>query len=280
MAFSEPIAELTLSAVSNADDMGFIALHDLSGVMESKPDDSYRVIGGHMMTALSARWGLGADLYRETGDADIGVERVVIRDHHLVEDLLGLGYEKVDGSRFERAVPDLQTRLTGADAKVPLSSIDILIPAYTSRSRANKRVGDALVATEAPGLATALQRTPVAMNLSLRLLNGSELGANLLFPDEVAALTMKALVTRARSKDTDVVDLWRCLEVCQAARVTPEAFATNDDLVSACSITRELFLERYGSGMRDLTAYHQLSRTGADQRHTRVRALMDSVIGQ
>lgn len=91
MAIREPIAELTLSAVSIADDMGFIALRDLSGVMRNKPHDSYRVIGGHMMTALSARWGLGADLYRETGDADVGVERVVIRDHNLVEDLLGLG---------------------------------------------------------------------------------------------------------------------------------------------------------------------------------------------
>lgn len=55
------------------------------------------------------------------------------------------------------------------------------------------------------------------MSLHLRCLNGSVLDADLCFPDEAAALALKALATQARSKDTDVVDLWRCLEVCAAA---------------------------------------------------------------
>lgn len=33
------------------------------------------------------------------------------------------------------------------------------------------------------------------------------------FPDEVAALTLKAFASQVRDKPTDVVDLWRCLEV-------------------------------------------------------------------
>lgn len=279
MASRAPLTDLTLSAVSAADDMGFVALHDLSRVMSTKPQNSYRVIGGHMMTALAARWNLGADLYRETGDADVGVPPVAIRDQNLVEDLLALGYKKVSGSRFERRLPDLQLRLTGNDAVVPSSVIDILLPAYTSRPHENKRVGDSIVATEAPGLANALIRAPVAMNLHLWRLDGSKLEGNLLFPDEVAALAMKALVTRVRSRDTDVVDLWRCLEICQAAGITPEEFITNDDQIRAATIIRSLFVERDGPGMRDLTAYQRLSSTDADQRHTRIRALMASVLG-
>jgi hypothetical protein len=65
MASREPLTELTLSPASIADDMSFVVLHDLSVVMRDKPHDAYRVIGGHMMTALCARWRLGADLYRE-----------------------------------------------------------------------------------------------------------------------------------------------------------------------------------------------------------------------
>ena len=279
MASRTPLTDLTLSAVSTADEMGFVALHDLSCAMSDKPRDSYRVIGGHMMTALAARWGLGADLYRETGDADVGVPPVTIRDQNLVEDLLALGYKKVSGSRFERELSDLQLRMTGSDAVVPRSVIDILLPAYTSRPHENKRVGDSIVATETLGLATALMRAPVAMNLHLWRLDGSKLEGNLLFPDEVAALALKALVTTVRSKDTDVVDLWRCLEICQAAGVTPGEFVTNDDLIRAATIIRRLFAERDGYGMRELTAYHGLSSTGTDQRHTRIRALIVSVLG-
>ncbi len=48
--------------------------------------------------------------------------------------------------------------------------------------------------------------------------------AELWFPDEVAALVLKAFATRVRSKATDVVDLWRCLEVALAAGVQPSDF--------------------------------------------------------
>ena len=54
-----PLNRLVLSAGSVADDVGFVALSDLSRVMGK---DSYRIIGGHMVMMLVARWMLGADL--------------------------------------------------------------------------------------------------------------------------------------------------------------------------------------------------------------------------
>jgi hypothetical protein len=61
---------VTLTATSVADDLGYVALADLAGLLKT---DRYRIIGGHMVTALVARWGLGSELYRETGDTDLGV---------------------------------------------------------------------------------------------------------------------------------------------------------------------------------------------------------------
>jgi hypothetical protein len=74
MAADAPLSHLVLSAASVADDLGYVALADLAQAAGEDTSD-YRVIGGHMVTVLAAGWMLGADLYRETGDADLGVTR-------------------------------------------------------------------------------------------------------------------------------------------------------------------------------------------------------------
>ncbi len=73
MAPATPLDRLLLVATSVADDVGYVALSDLSQAVGSEPPGNYCVIGGHMVTALVARWQLGSDLYRETGDTDVGV---------------------------------------------------------------------------------------------------------------------------------------------------------------------------------------------------------------
>jgi hypothetical protein len=45
-----------------------------------------------MVTVLAARWRLGHELYRETGDVDLGIPPVVARDHNLVSRLKDLNY--------------------------------------------------------------------------------------------------------------------------------------------------------------------------------------------
>ena len=116
MAADPPLSHLVLSASSVADDLGYVALADLAQAVGDDASD-YRVIGGHMVTVLAARWMLGADLYRETGDADLGVTPVLARSIHLSGRLKALGYQQVaaggPGNRFARRMPDIPVTLAG-----------------------------------------------------------------------------------------------------------------------------------------------------------------------
>ena len=101
-----PLTRLTLGATSVADDLGYVALADLARALGTLTDD-YRVIGGHMVTVLAARWQLGHELYRETGDVDLRIPPIVARDHNLVTRLKDLSYLQVAGNRFARGLPDI-----------------------------------------------------------------------------------------------------------------------------------------------------------------------------
>jgi hypothetical protein len=83
MAAGAPLTRLALAASSVADDLGYVALNDLAAALGDITAD-YRVIGGHMVTMLAARWQLGAGLYRETGDVDLGIPPIVARDEGIV----------------------------------------------------------------------------------------------------------------------------------------------------------------------------------------------------
>ena len=76
------------------------------------------------------------------------------------------------------------------------------------------------------------------MTLGLRRLNRQILQCELPFADEVSALVLKGLATRARSKDTDIADIWRCLEIAFAAGLGPENFASGVRADSAEVIRR------------------------------------------
>lgn len=92
-----------------------------------------------MITALAARWMLGADLYREAGDADLGVTPVLVRSLHLPGRLKALGYEQVAGNRFARTMPDIPITLAGVEGDPRQAIIDILVPAYTGRAARTSR---------------------------------------------------------------------------------------------------------------------------------------------
>jgi hypothetical protein len=112
----------------------------------------------------------------------------------------------------------------------------------------------------------------------MRRLNGEALHAELPFPDEVSALVLKSLATRVRAKDTDVTDVWRCLEVAFAAQVVPAVFADGIRAESA-SVIRTLFASRRGPGMSAIAAGHGMTSQAAGIRYTRVRALIGRVLG-
>lgn len=280
MAATPPLNRLQLGAVSVAEDLGYVALTDLSTVLSADGETKHRVIGGHMVTALIHRWGLGVDLQRQTGDADVGVPPVAVRDPTLIDRLLLLGYERRAGNRFGRPMGDVP--IGGAEpprsGPVPEAAIDILVPTYRSSVRTDRRFGKHLVTTEVPGLATAFQRPSVPMSFSFRRLNGGVASAHLVFPDEVSAIVLKAFATKIRAKETDVSDVWRCLEVAFAARVPPADFAVGEP-AEAAAIVRSLFARRDGRAMRCLIGEHSLPSAAADRRFTRIRALMARVLG-
>jgi hypothetical protein len=60
MAAGQPLNRLALAAGSAADDVGYVALADLCQIMGKDVAD-YRVIGGHTVTILAARWRLRPD---------------------------------------------------------------------------------------------------------------------------------------------------------------------------------------------------------------------------
>jgi hypothetical protein len=248
MASSAPLISLTLGATSVADDLGYVALSDLARALEDIAAD-YRVIGGHMVTMLAARWQLGASLHRETGDVDLGIPPVVARDQHVVSRLKGIKYEQVAGNRFARKLADIPAGMIGENSSAsPETFIDVLIPAYTSRAHENVRVGDDLFTTEVLGLQLALARPAATIALTLRRLNGQTLRCELPFADELSALVLKSLATKVRFKDTDIADIWRCLEIAVAAGFVPADFESGVR-ADAAEIVRTLFAARHGSAM-------------------------------
>lgn len=265
---------LVLPATSVADDVGFVAPADVAELLGERP---YRVIGGHMVTLLVARWGLGAELYRATGDTDLGVPPVVVNEPTLIDALIRRGYQRIAGNRFIKEVTDLPQLELGREPAIRSAMIDVLVPAYRSRARSDRKFGDHLVTTEVPGLAVALQRPAVAVDLEMYRLNGTRLAATLLVPDEIAALVLKAGATQVRLKGTDFVDIWRCLEVANAAGVQPEDFKRAEELRVA-ERTRQLFDSPTSLGMEAIVTEQGLSSTGAAARFTRIGALIERVL--
>jgi hypothetical protein len=278
MAAGTPLTKITLAATSVADDLGYVALTDLARALGGITED-YRVIGGHMVTVLAARWQLGHELYRETGDVDLGIPPIVARDHDLVSRLKDLNYLQIAGNRFARGLSDIPAGMKGGPCSGdPEALIDVLVPAYTSRARENVQVGDDLFTTEVPGLQLALARPPVTITLGLRRLNGQMLQCELSFADEVSALVLKGLAARVRSKDTDIADIWRCLEIAFAASVGPENFASGVRAESA-ELIRSLFNSRQNAPITALAPGQRLSAEATDARLTRIRALIARVLG-
>ena len=278
MAAGTPLTRLTLGAASVADDLGYVALSDLARALGDIAAD-FRVIGGHMVTVLGERWRLGYELYRETGDVDLGITPIVARSHHVVGRLKDLDYAQVAGNRFARELSDIPVKIKGEqDSPRPEAFIDVLVPAYTSRARENVQVGDDLFTTEVPGLQLALARPPVTITLELHRLNDTILHCELPFPDEVSALVLKSLATTVRSKDTDIADIWRCLEIAFAAGLRPADF-TRGVSAEAAEVIRSLFGSSRGAPVAALAAEQHLSAEATDARFTRIRALIAHVLG-
>jgi hypothetical protein len=275
---SEPLNDLQLAAASVADDVGFVALADVTKALGDEARGSYRLIGGRMVQIHVLRLSLGDDMYRETRDADVGVEPVLIGHARLRETLISIGYEQVEGNRFVREVQDVPVTSVAQDRGEPfLAAIDILVPARQARPKP-RRVGD-LVVDEVPGLSLALRRPHLDVSLTVRRLNGDVLSLTCAVPDELAALVLKIEAWRIRLDDADAVDVWRCLEVAAAAGVT------SADLEHALTTphlhrVREGFTgTRVEALGRAIGRYRGLDDAATRQLLVRLRALGRRVVG-
>jgi hypothetical protein len=109
-------------------------------------------------------------------------------------------------------------------------------------------------------------------------LNAEVLQCELPFPDEVSALVLKSLATTVRSKDTDIADIWRCLEIAHAAGLGPADF-TKGVRAESATVTRSLFSGRNNTAVTALATEQRLSLHATDARFTRIRALIANVLG-
>lgn len=276
MAPDAPLNQLVLAAASVSDDLGFVAMADLSSALAELTEVETRIIGGHMVTLHVQRWGLGRGLYRETQDTDLGIPPVGVKDGRLIELLKQRGYDRTAGNTYARPVDDVPASVTTGQRRS--ASIDLLVPAYTSRARESVKVSDDLTTTEVLGLAEALRRPGVEVSLDLHRLNGEALTAELTLPDEASAVMLKALVWDRRGASKDAVDLWRMLEVAIAAGISPEEFSEGAGAKSA-EIARRSFEKVNEGAMKAIASAQRLSDEAAQQRHTRIQALLRRVLG-
>lgn len=266
----QPLNRLTLPATSVADDLGFVALADIAK-LGTGPGPL--LIGGHMVQLHAYRWALGADLYRETTDADLGLPLVVAQDPSLVDRLEGLGYRRTSGNSFAREIEDIPVGVVGASDVDRQATVDLLIPAYTSRARNNRKVADHLTTTEVLGLADAFKRPAVTVELELIRLNKETLSVHLQIPDELSALVLKVMAWRSRLAQKDAVDIWRCAEIALAASVMNADFAgktrelARDELIKSVD-------DRNGAVIQAIVDYRGLSNAAGDSLHTRLRAVV------
>jgi hypothetical protein len=137
MDLDEPLTKLELAAASVADDLGFVALTDIASLVADSVE--WRLIGGHMVQMHAYRWQLGADLYRETQDADLGAPPLTITNNRIAERLAEIGYVRTAGDRFEREVNDVPAGINPGTPRRAV--IDVLNPAYTSHARSNWHIG-------------------------------------------------------------------------------------------------------------------------------------------
>lgn len=254
-----------LSSLSAAMDGGFVAIVDVSAAIRAAgAADAYRLIGGVTVMLHVERLGLELPL-RATGDADFGVPPYVLRQPQLVGAIESLGYQRVAGNRWERAIDGRR-----------VAAVDLLVPTYRSRARDTVTVGE-VVTTEVPGLAEAFRRPGITIDAELRLTDGTQLETDVVLPDAVGTLALKTLVRGVRNERRDVEDLWRCLEIAAAEEVTPSMF----DGDASLEHVREVLWQQLGptgSALPQLT--QGLQEQAAARMRTRVRALLSEIVGE
>ena len=232
----DSVTHLDITAASRAEEAGYLALNDIAR-LSTKIGIEYRIVGGQMVTLHVAAAGVDEPVIRVTLDADLGVEAGTAGDPALVTGLAELGYDRPNSAnRFVRV-------LDGEHELV----IDLLAPSYGTKMLTNRQHGD-MTLDEIPGLSLALARPGEALDLTVRLLDGSSIEFTTVVPDLAASLCVKVLAWGDRGAAKDAHDVWRLLRAFQARYPDPPAFGTTAVQGDAVNVLREGFVRPSGRG--------------------------------
>ncbi|MBC9927378.1 hypothetical protein [Leucobacter sp. cx-169] len=176
---------------SNADDLAFLALKDVSKITEDLEDT--RVVGGLMVMLLSEAYPANGYIPRRTSDVDTAISVQIANAGTLHERLLEAGYESKSGNRYFRGE----------------RVVDLLIPSSTDKFTSAQHGGRGF--DSAPGLSLALAGQPITHQLNITLVDGSTMELEVRTPSVEHATILKAFATQSRSAPKDLVDLHNLL---------------------------------------------------------------------
>lgn len=195
---------LNVISMSNAADLGYLALSDVAIAAETIPYDDYRIVGGHMVQLLLHAYPTPGVVERSTADADTGIREAVAAGQDLHEQLLKRGYRATTGNHYVRG-----------NARGELIEVDLLIPhegagrPMRAPTEVNGRGFDAI-----PGLRFALTASALLLNVKVMLYGTKEdLSFTVPVPDVEAALILKSLAWKSRAADKDLTDISSLLEI-------------------------------------------------------------------
>ncbi|WP_156518261.1 hypothetical protein [Microbacterium aurantiacum] len=189
-----------------ADDAALLALADLSQVLDGEEETG--IIGGQMVSLLSARFPSPGAVARRTGDADGGIPLALARTSATHDRLLALGYKPTHSNRYEREGQEGATL-----------AVDLLVPNLDIRLRQETLGGRRF--DSMPGLGLALAR-PLALEVSVTLSNDDELLFTTHVPSVEGAIILKAYAwqdRRARKDEIDLHNLFRIVETHPAENI-------------------------------------------------------------
>lgn len=190
-------------STTNASDLGFLALADVSAAAEGLASDEWRIIGGHMVQLLTHAYPTPGSRLRGTADADAGVSAEVAGTQHFHDRLRSRHYADESGNRYVR------------EHSAGTLAVDILVPG-TAASGTHQIGGRGF--DSVPGLRLALAAPAVEVAGKVRLTNGEYVEFEVQVPDVEAAVVLKALAWQSRCADKDLVDLASMFEIVDQHR--------------------------------------------------------------
>ena len=189
-----------LVSVSAADDAAFVALRDLSEALGDEAETG--IIGGHMVSLLTAAFPSPGFVARRTNDADGGIPRALATSGEVHGRVIAQGYRSAGGNRYVR----------GADAE-PAQILDILVPNVDTRLR-TETLGDREF-DSMPGLGVALA-TRLRIDVVATLSTGEELQFTAYVPSVEGAVILKTYAWSGRRAPKDAVDLHSLFRIVES----------------------------------------------------------------